>query len=473
MMIRHAPVVLGLVIALSATLSSRQAPFRPDIPKVWDEEALGDMEIPLPPPAPKPVHVSETYYYSIPETTIYKTYPLVSPDKAPAYVEWLKAREPEIAFDPARLKTEQDWIEAGALVFRWSLVPIPYTPGAGGAYFIRTKGVVEQVFGTCATCHSQRLADGTVANGAPSRSTNNFAFIPRVARKVPVTERPLRLHSTPWLDPDPNMDPALASADFVALRTKSGGISDRIGSGLAYPIQIPSLIGLKDLKYFDHSGRHRHRSIGDLMRYAALADVAFGMERLQRYGDFIPGAGDFKTLPDPKTMVRFSDAQLYALALYLYSLPSPPNPNKPDPLSAAGELVFRREGCASCHTPPLYTSNRLIPADGFAVPAEHRQKYDILDRPIGLDSYSTLKTRRGTGYHKVPSLRNVWLRPVLEHNGSIASLEEWFDPRRLEDGFVPGGYRGPRPTRAVKGHPFGLTLGPEDKKALIAFLRTL
>jgi hypothetical protein len=27
--------------------------------------------------------------------------------------------------------------------------------------------------------------------------------------------------------------------------------------------------------------------------------------------------------------------------------------------------------------------------------------------------------------------------------------------------------------RAVKGHEFGLTLGAEDKKALIAFLKTL
>ena len=28
-------------------------------------------------------------------------------------------------------------------------------------------------------------------------------------------------------------------------------------------------------------------------------------------------------------------------------------------------------------------------------------------------------------------------------------------------------------TRAVKGHPFGLGLTPEDKRALIAFLKTL
>jgi hypothetical protein len=45
-------------------------------------------------------------------------------------------------------------------------------------------------------------------------------------------------------------------------------------------------------------------------------------------------AADFKTLPDPKTRVRFGDAQ-YALAPYLYSLESPPAPNKPDAVSAS------------------------------------------------------------------------------------------------------------------------------------------
>lgn len=65
------------------------------------------------------------------------------------------------------------------------------------------------------------------------------------------------------------------------------------------------------------------------------------------------------------------------------------------------------------------------------------------------------------------------MRPVLEHNGSIGSLEEWFDARRLDDDFTGTGFRGPFKTRAVRGHPFGLKLTSQDKQALIAFLRTL
>jgi len=58
-----------------------------------------------------------------------------------------------------------------------------------------------------------------------------------------------------------------------------------------------------------------------------------------------------------------SDEQLYAIALYLDSLKRPPNPNKKTALAIKGEKVFQNEGCAMCHTPPLYTNNKLTPAD--------------------------------------------------------------------------------------------------------------
>src|SRR5207248_11110052 len=134
-----------------------------------------------------------------------------------------------------------------------------------------------------------------------------------------------------------------------------------------------------------------------------------------------------------------------------------------------------RERCAGCHTPPLYTNNKLTPADGFKVPEEHRKKYDILPMSVGTDSSSALRTRRGTGYYKVPSLRGVWYRGPFEHNGSVATLEDWFDPRRLRAGYEPTGWPG-RPgtkTRAVPGHRFGLNLPPDDRQALIAVLETL
>ena len=165
---------------------------------------------------------------------------------------------------------------------------------------------------------------------------------------------------------------------------------------------------------------------------------------------------------------------MYALALYLYALQPPPNPSRPGALEARGQKIFQREGCAVCHTPPLYTNNKLIPAPGFEIPADHRGKYSIMDIRIGTDPTLTMQTRRGTGYYKVPSLRGVWLRGPLEHSGSVATLEDWFDPNRLRDDYVPTGWKGYQvKTRAVKGHEFGLKLKADDKQALIAFLKTL
>jgi hypothetical protein len=63
---------------------------------------------------------------------------------------------------------------------------------------------------------------------------------------------------------------------------------------------------------------------------------------------------------------------------------------------------------------------------------------------------------------------------MFGHSGWCATLEDWFDPKRLDSTYVPTGYR-PAGTRAypVKGHQFGLNLSPKEKRDLIAFLKTL
>ena len=56
----------------------------------------------------------------------------------------------------------------------------------------------------------------------------------------------------------------------------------------------------------------------------------------------------------------------------------------------------------------------------------------------------------------------------------MATLEDWFDARRLKDDYVPTGFKGVGvTTRAVKGHRFGLGLPASERQALISFLRTL
>jgi hypothetical protein len=70
-----------------------------------------------------------------------------------------------------------------------------------------------------------------------------------------------------------------------------------------------------------------------------------------------------------------------------------------------------------------------------------------------------LQTRRGSGYYKVPSLRGVWYGGPFEHNGFVATPENWFDERSLRDHNKPTGFAGVGiTTRAVPGHEFGFRL---------------
>ena len=171
---------------------------------------------------------------------------------------------------------------------------------------------------------------------------------------------------------------------------------------------------------------------------------------------------------------RLSDEALYAPSLYIYSLQPPVNPNPFDAKAEVGEKLFSREGCVRCHTPPLYTNNKLTLAQGFQPPADVPSALDILSVSVGTDPNLARMTRKGTGYYKVPSLKGGWYRGHYLHDGAVASLEEMFDPGRLTDTHVPGGWRplGSQ-THAIQGHEFGLRLTPGEREQLIAFLRTL
>lgn len=137
-------------------------------------------------------------------------------------------------------------------------------------------------------------------------------------------------------------------------------------------------------------------------------------------------------------------------------------------------MIFRREGCVNCHVPPDYTSGKLTIAEGWTPPSTHPNRDDILMRSVGTESGLALKTRKGTGFYKIPSLRGVWYRPLLMHDGSVTSLEEMFEPARLSPEYQPKGWNPPgTTTRAIQGHAFGLALDAEEKAALLAFLRSL
>jgi hypothetical protein len=496
---RHVGVFLA--IALSSAFGQSGGK-RIEAPRFWNDHDLADWATPVAGLNVRPGHFSEKEYYSAPAGELVRTYPVYFPGREPAgYWEMLRQAKPEPLLTPGA-RTTADWVKQGKRVFHEMDIPYLRSYDPKLAEILRSADEFKKLGGhpqkdgtvlglrwaptskglalsiqDCATCHSRVLRDGSILDGAPLNDPGDGVFGAFVGHDsagflqfFSPGETPgmvmWRFWGVPWVPNDINerfkspirdIDPR----DFGFVP----GVVPRFNSSPFYITKMPDLIGVKDRKYIDHTATHRLRGPEDLMRYAALVsccDIA----------DF----GPHRMLTDKgrRILYRFPDELLFALAQYVYSLEPPKNPNLGDPRAAAGKRVFDREGCGGCHTPPLYTNNKLTLAAGFTSPPDHPLRDDILPISVGTDPNLALKTRKGTGLYKVPSLRGVWYRGLLSHDGSVTTLEEWFDPARLREDYVPSGFKGYKVThRAVPGHEFGLRLNAEDKAGLIAFLKTL
>jgi hypothetical protein len=491
-------LVLMTLAGLAGVAAQSNGPVR-QAPRFWNDRELADWATPIAALAVRPSHYSEREYYAAPEAEWVRTYPVYFPGREPeGYWEMLRAKKPEPLVAPGA-RTGAGWIEIGRRVFDEMDVPFFRSTDpkmiaiARSADAMKRRGARPQqdgrVFGLrwvptskgmalstsdCSFCHTRAMPDGSLLSGAPFNLPFDGVFGDLAERGTalffpgdsPATAN-WRNFTTPWIVNDihdglKSMSGAEAAELFFSAPP---GTFARFNGSPYYMTKVPDLIGIKDRKYIDHTGTHRLRDSSDVMRYAALVSCC-------DLADF----GSHRILPDAhrEIVYRMGDNQLFALSEYLFSLEPPSNPHAGDPRAAAGREVFQREGCASCHTPPLYTNNKLTLARGFAPPPDHPNRADIMPISVGTDPNLALKTRKGTGFYKVPSLKGVWYRGMFNHDGSVTTLEEWFDPARLGKDFVPSGFVGHKVTRrAVPGHEYGLRLTAEDKAALIAFLKTL
>src|SRR5579863_10532159 len=175
-------------LPLFLACSSGAQEFHHNIPKAWDDKDVEGFEVPLAQGDRSPRYMSSTEYYKLQVRRIYRSYPAYAKGmEPPGYRDWLKQQEPQIVFDPAKLRTTEDWIAAGKIVFEAEIqffpalgqpapaeVPFPgadkngvlpsYRPGF--RYIIRKKGVVEAGINACVGCHIRPLPDGTWIEGA-------------------------------------------------------------------------------------------------------------------------------------------------------------------------------------------------------------------------------------------------------------------------------------------------------------------
>ena len=188
---------------------------------------------------------------------------------------------------------------------------------------------------------------------------------------------------------------------------------------------------------------------------------------------------------------------------YLSALPAPKWPSE-FPLdanrAAAGRRVYA-EQCASCHDPGAPRTNKVIPLEEIGTDRERmdtwtQQAADEANRrvkEIGIDRPGMVKQ---SGYLS-PPLDGLWLRAPYLHNGSVPNLRELLEPEErrtkvfyrgydvydpVNGGFVTAGPEAERAGSRLdtsergnsnRGHRYGTTLSPQDKEALLEYLKTL
>lgn len=280
--------------------------------------------------------------------------------------------------------------DTGFLVEDGAYVGLRVVLGPGGA---------PRVGITCAMCHGGPDPDGGVS-GALSNRAMDVGAARLLAMGLSPGELPPELDST-----------ALADLDRLG-----PGRTDILPDAAFNPYALPDFGGLADMPYLHHTANWHHRS---------TATLAVRCETL-----FITSSG--MTTRIPRVLA-------YAVASYFRSLPPAPPSASPSPESEEGRVIFEREGCGGCHTPPLYTSDRLVTLE-----------------EVGTDAAAGESSARHTGYYRIPSLRGVSRAAPYLHHGAVPTLEGMFDPARQEP-----------------GHRFGLELGEGERGALVAFLRTL
>lgn len=510
------PVAACAFVFFAAVCSSPErsgasgADHRVVVPKIWDDEALATWATPLAGLGKPPSFFTAEEYYAAPVDNL-RTYPVYHPKfEPPDYRAWMKHQGPKPLIDAKELSTEAEWIEAGRKVFEQldtarsrtaDPAVIAHFSDAAALDRFRDEGhdvmtkqgilldyrwVVDQdgtlklSFSSCFSCHTRLMPDGDLLLGAPSNydlgdSPAAGAMLKQLRLWPEATkgEDKYAQFGVPWIADDVHAKfKAMSDAEVGAFFSQESGeppgtMIARFNGSPFYGTRMADLRGIRHRKYLDATGTHVHRGPEDLARYCILVEFAD-----------CATFGEYEMLPREarRVALRPPDEAVYAMALYLESLEPPASPYPFDDVARRGQKIFEEEGCDECHTPPWYTNNKLVPVPGFDPPENDAatKALDVSKRRVNTDPGLALKTRKGTGYYKVPSLRGVWYRGLYEHDGSVASLEDWFGDERLKEDYSPSGWRGLGvKRRQVPGHLFGHDLSGEDKRALIAFLRTL
>ena len=193
---------------------------------------------------------------------------------------------------------------------------------------------------------------------------------------------------------------------------------------------------------------------------------------------------------------------LERIANWIWDLQPPQFPrDRIDPArAAAGQGIYQAE-CASCHAFDGQNVGQVTPIGEVGTDPERLNSFSP-ELAAKMNTYGTGRPwrfshfRKTDGYANMP-LDGVWLRAPYLHNGSVPTLRDLLEPPERRPavfsrghpvydyanvGFVTGGPEAERTGfrydtgvrgNGNRGHLYGTALGPEEKQALLEFLKTL
>lgn len=194
-------------------------------------------------------------------------------------------------------------------------------------------------------------------------------------------------------------------------------------------------------------------------------------------------------------------ASLSRIEQWLMEVQPPAYPYDVDKALAGEGRALYDQQCAQCHAAGGKRTGTVVPVEEVGTD-RHRLDMWTPAAPVAYNAFAkgypwAFSGFKKTGGYVTMPLDGVWLRAPYLHNGSVASLQELFEPvasRRstfyrgynvfdpVRVGFVSEGEAATRtgmlydtrlPGNSNAGHLYGTELSPAQKKALIEYLKTL
>lgn len=225
----------------------------------------------------------------------------------------------------------------------------------------------------------------------------------------------------------------------------------------AQTVQEQSMASLANVKEMDMSMAEVVEAVNNQDYYPILFNKAFGTEVAneqlitEAIQSFVHSLASFQSKFDEAAQAQFSTNKLdFDFAIRDFA--------KFTAQENKGKALYQNN-CASCHTATFSAPRIAFASNGL----------DEFPTDLGVGGVTNFEEQKGT--FKVPALRNIALTAPYMHDGRFQTLEQVIE--HYSTGIKPHANLSELLKTIDVGTPKKFNFTPEEKQALVAFLRTL